>query len=390
MRHFSLIIASVLVMTVGLTACQTIQFERPHVLSETDWPTDGGATDRSRFSDGELNGSLEMAWEYSANAGFGPGSALLLQDRVLVATRKGEVHTIELETGRGRGFKRMGEAIEATPLIHQGLLFVPTSWGEKSLVAFDLTKGVISWRYRGVPFETSLIAYGESIVGVDVEGNVRAHNAQTGILEWEHALGDRVSVSASPVQPDEDTMIIVTDKGMVHQFNLADHALQWSASAGDPVMTTPNVSGDHLFLSTTRGRLVAMDLRNQSIRWTFDVQRADARIGAVAATEDVIVFGDTGGTIRGLDPHDASLRWSLQLDDVATSAPQIVGDRVFVGTLGKQLLALSLDDGQVQWQTEMKGRIKSAMAVSDAGLIVLSEPKWVTLFSTSPESSEES
>lgn len=135
MRHLSLIIASALAMTVGLTACQTIQFERPHVLSETDWPTDGGASDRSRYSDSELNGSLEMAWEYSANAGFGPGSALLLQDRVLVATRKGEVHTIELETGRGRGFKRMGEAIEATPLIHQGLLFVPTSWGEKSLVA---------------------------------------------------------------------------------------------------------------------------------------------------------------------------------------------------------------------------------------------------------------
>ncbi len=71
-----------------MTGCQTIQFERPHVLSERDWPTDGQTESRSRAVADSLMLPLEEVWKYGANAGFGAGSPLVLQDRVLVGNRK--------------------------------------------------------------------------------------------------------------------------------------------------------------------------------------------------------------------------------------------------------------------------------------------------------------
>jgi outer membrane protein assembly factor BamB len=55
---------------------------------------------------------------------------------------------------------------------------------------------------------------------------------------------------------------------------------------------------------------------------------------------------------------------------------------VYVGSLGRKLYAFDLQDGTTRWETTLKGRIKSAMAISEGGLLVLSEPRNVTYFKT--------
>ena len=147
-RHISRILLAAIVFA----GCQSIRFDLPGRLTEEDWPTDGKTADRSRYVPESLSLPLEVSWEYSANAGFGPGSPLILDGVVLVGTRKGEIHAIELATGRKRGFKKMGEAIEGSPLIANGMLYVPSAWGKKVLVGFDLKRGVISWKVPGGPF----------------------------------------------------------------------------------------------------------------------------------------------------------------------------------------------------------------------------------------------
>ena len=73
-------------------------------------------------------------------------------------------------------------------------------------------------------------------------------------------------------------------------------------------------------------------------------------------------------------------QWETTFDDVIAAPPLIVGDNVFVGTLGEELVGMSVSTGEVSWRTELDGRVKSAMAVADGGLLVLTEPKWVMYF----------
>lgn len=98
-----------------------------------------------------------------------------------------------------------------------------------------------------------------------------------------------------------------------------------------------------------------------------------------------VVAGTTGGAVLAIDRSTGERAWEAQFDDVISAAPLIVGDHVFVGTLGEKLIALQLGSGERDWETDVRGRIKSAMAVADGGLLVLSEPKWVLYFKPAGE-----
>lgn len=369
-----------LVLAILLSSCQTIQFNRAHVLSESDWPTDGRNPQRSRYSTTPLTLPLEMAWEYSANAGFGPGSPLLLQDRVLVGTRKGEVHSIDLETGRGRGFKRLADVIEGSALISGGKLFVPSAWGNNVVTAFDLNRGTTRWRAEGIPIETPLMAWNDHIIGVDIEGNVIAFDAGSGDRSWSVSLGDRAGVRAAPIMVGEGRLFVATIEGEAFLIDLASQQIVWQKNVGAPVYESPLWSQGILVMSTTRGTLVALDDETGGTIWQFDSGNMDVRIGAPASDGEAVYVGATNRHVYRLNQRSGVIEWTVQLDDVATAAPQVIGRHVFVGTLGRELFAFDNETGTVQWQTALRGRMKSAMAVTDAGILVLSEPKWVTYF----------
>jgi outer membrane protein assembly factor BamB len=363
----------------GLVGCQTIQFERPQVPAASDWTTDDGSDVRSRAHGMSLDAPLEKAWEYSANGGFGPGSPLLLQDRIIVATRSGEIHTVDLETGKTRGFKQMVDVVEGSPLIHDGTLYIPSAWGRKVLVAYDLAKGVNRWRRSGIPFATSLIGQGDTVVGVDVEGTLRAIDVARGDEAWTLSLGDHLTVKASPVRVSESSILVADAEGGVRRVNLDTRRIEWETALPAPVYVSPATDGQVVVLATTRGTVHVLDAAQGTEIWSFAVAE-HIRMGAAALGPDAIYFGATDGRLRALSRTEGRELWSVPFEDVITAPPLVVGSTVFVGTMGSELAALDLADGRTLWRTELKGRVKSAMAVAEQGLLVLTEPKWVVLF----------
>jgi len=370
----------VLSVTLVMSGCQTIQFDQPTVLAESDWLVDGQSQARSRSYDESVVPPLEIEWEYSANAAFGPGSPLLLNDRVLVGTRKGEIHTIEVESGRGRGFKRMGDVIEGTPVISDGIMFVPTAWGKRDLIAFDLKRGVTKWKLAGIPFSTSLVLYNDLVVGVDVEGNVRAHLKSDGSQQWSLSLGEKQSVKASPLLVGENRMFVATDMGLATMIDLATKNVVWTRNLGAPVYSTPASSGTGIYVSTTRGSLIKVDARSGDTLWQVEADNHEVRLGPPAVNGAFVFFGGTDGRFRSVDASTGALRWDVQLPDVISSAPLVSNEYVFTGTMGEELYGFDAKTGAIVWETETKGRVKSAMAVANGGLIVLSEPRWVTYY----------
>jgi len=375
---------SAAILVLGLSACQTIQFERPQVLSETDWPTDGQTESRSRAVDASLSLPLALEWEYNANAGFGPASPLVLQDRVLVGNRKGEIHSVEIGTGKGRGFKQMGESVEGSALIHDGTLYVPVAWGKRIMIAFDLTKGTNRWRKRGVPFATALLGHRDSVVGVDLEGTLKAYSTRNGEELWSMELASYRTFKAFPVRVSESSVVFADITGQVYRVNLDTQEVEWTTNLGSPVYETPAAAEDRIAISSTRGTLHLLDATSGEAVWTWEGPE-HIRMGAPALGSSEIIAGATDGHVRAFDRATGAVRWETEFDDVVSAAPLVAGSHVFVGTLGQELAALDLTTGENLWQTEVEGRIKSAMAVAEGGLLVLTEPRWVLYFKPSEE-----
>lgn len=371
---------AIIFVVVCVAGCQTIQMDRPHAIDEHAWTTDGGSPLRERSRDVRVDAPLEIAWQYNAAAGFGPGSVLIVRDRLYVGNRKGELHAIDIETGKRAGYRVFNESIEATPLLAHGTLYITSPWGNKALLAYDPERSSVKWRVSGIPVEVSAVATPGLVIIVDVQGVVRAYRSADGTEAWTYRTGERQSVQSTPVMLPNDRLFVATDSGLLVCLNADTGEHIWRLDTGYPVYASAASDGKILFVPTTRGKLLAIDVDAGRVLWEFDTGFDHVRLSAPSVRDGSVVFGGTDGIVRRLDGASGRQQWTANVGDVVAAPPQWTDTALYVGTMGRTLSALDPDTGTRLWQHVLEGRIKSAMATSDGALYVLVEPRYVVKF----------
>jgi len=368
------------VATIVSTGCNTLKLDGSRNARSGDWLVDGASNGRERLVNVRVEPPLERAWLYNANAAFGTGSPLLYHDAVIVGTRKGELHAVDIETGRSIGVKNLGEAVEGSILISNGVLYAAHAWGKYVLTAYDLTTGTTAWRIKGIPFETTPIEVDTALVAVDVEGNIRSFNKDTGAPYWIEKLGDGVTVKASPLLLSGNRMFVVSDKGVAFMYDAVTGDQIWLSDLGDPVYASPTADGDQILVPTTRGRLHAISSIDGSSNWTFVRKDEHIRFASPATDGSIIYVGTSSGTLFALNSGTGIIEWQFNGPDAITAAPLITDSHIYVGTMGRMLYGLDRSTGNLVWETKLKGRIKSAMSAREGELIVLTEPRYIYSF----------
>ena len=379
--------------------CSTLRMG-PGAAMQAAWPMEGGNALRSNAAPDSVQPPLQLRWKFNAQAGFGSVSPLVLGDAALVATRKGEVHAIDLASGKRIGHDTFGVSIEGTPAWADGLLLVPVAWGGRAVHARDLVRGERLWRAGDVPVSSGLALWGEYVLAGDVEGYVRAWRLEDGEEAWAAQLDDRAGIYSTPAVVG-DLLVAANDRGRVAALNPRDGSLVWSAEAGAPVQVAVAAAQERVFVATTRGGVRAFDARTGALQWAYDLPKANPaedaagagfRAAAVsqryltglAAGEQDLVFGASDGTVRSLNMEDGSLNWFAEASDAVSGSPVITAETVYVGTMGAMLKGFDRRDGRLVWETELEGRMKSAFALKESLLIVLAEPRHV--YAYEPES----
>ena len=379
-----LLSVTLLLLALLVAGCSTLSLNGSRVDIPI-WVTEGETPLRANAIESALDPPLEQVWDFNAGAGFGAVSPLIVDDIALVATRKGEIHAIDLNTGSRLGQTSFGESIDGTPVIEDRIIYVPVSWGGRAIHAFDLTKGSTVWRAKGAPVSAGLTVFEDLLLAADVEGHVRAYDLNDGTVKWDVTLGDRVGVKAAPVLVD-DRLIIGDDAGHVTALNALDGAKLWSIDIDAPVYAALAATEEAVFVPTTRGRLVSLDVSDGSIEWAYQAPSVETYIASPGVGENDIIFGASDGHVRSLASSDGALRWATEVDGAVTAAPLVTHGTVYVGTMRSKLFGLSREDGTRTWETELEGRVKSAFAAKGRRIVVLAEPRVVYLFQVSEES----
>ena len=377
-RSFGLLVCLVVTLFAG---CQSLRLPYPMRQGEGDWLTEGGGPSRQYARDVHLAPPLELAWKYNAGGGFGPGSPLILDGAVLVSTRKGEVHAIDLNTGKGRGVAGFGESVDGTPVVDdRGILYVPVSWGRRGLVAYDLSRGTTMWKQQRVPVEAGLLLMNGLLIAADVQSRILVYDAQVGELLWETALSDRAVVHAAPVQIGPETFLVADDEGVATAFNTENGDVVWESVLPGPVYNPPASAHGLVFIPTTRGKLVALDVRDGTEVFAFDAGHSEVRLSTPAISDSLFVVAGSNGVLFGANASTGELAWSHASGEAFSGAPLIAGETVYAADMAETLRAFELQTGRLMWETELDGRVKSAMAADNDGLIVLAEPRTVMYF----------
>ncbi len=396
-------------LAVGVApGCSTLRID-PQQVMHSVWPVEGGDALRSNAVSRQVAPPLQLRWKFNAQAGFGRVSPLVLGDAVLVANRKGEVHAIDLESGKRFGRDTFGESIEGTPVYADGVLVVPIAWGGRAVRASDLLTGARLWRTGDIPVSSGLTVWGDFVLAGDVEGYVRAWRLQDGEEVWSVQPGERSGIHSTPVLIG-DILVVANDLGKVTALNPADGSFFWSADAGAPVQVSLAATEDMVFAATTRGSIRAFDVRTGFLRWAYDLTDKEEGeypaergglstpgggfappqryLTAPAVGERDVVFGASDGIVRSLDIETGSLNWEADALDAVSAPPVITAGTVYAGTMGARLIGFDRNDGSRIWDTELDGRIKSAFALTESRLIVLAEPRHVYVYEPDPGGDE--
>lgn len=349
-----------------LSGCSTINLGEP--LGEVD--AEAPAT------------PIEPLWERDADAAFGPAAAYVTGAYVVVGTRKGEVVVLDREDGAVLGRGEFGQSVEGQLGVSPDgrVLYVPTAEVKGGVEAFDVSRGVRLWRWRGGAVQGGVARVGAMVVVGMLDGRVVGLDAETGTERWTTQASGQIQ--APPVVVGGD-VLIADDSGRVARLDPSTGAARWAVELAQPVYAAPAVADAGVYVSTARGAVVRLDAGTGAQRWRLDTDRV-LRATTASVSGDRLAVGFTDGSTRVLDAATGAERWRHTIDGNVGARPAWVGDALAVGTMDERLLVLDGATGRELTASPLRGRVKSALAVGGGLLIVLIEPRHVVAFHAAP------
>jgi outer membrane protein assembly factor BamB len=241
-----------------------------------------GAADKHLYALDAATGRQRWAfaaqdWIVSAVAAAG--------DRVIVASQGSRIHVVGAETGRQRLLYEtgIGRHVGAAPAVDgDGAYFVSVGgrvWA-------------IDWRATTYPLERGLLFW------------------QTNLYLWG-------MLSTPPVQ-----------KGSL-----------WSKRVGGDVRHTPAIAHHMLYVTTSQGKVVALDVATGTELWRTDVGVEISAAPTVAAAS--VLIGTTSGVIFGLNAHTGAVQWEFKTEGKITGSPIVAGETMYVASHDGTLYALT-------------------------------------------------
>jgi len=365
-----------LIAGLALSGCRTLKLD----------PTPGFATamvDASSAAVGAYSSqdSLVQKWSYNAEAGFGPVTPLVVDNYVIVPTRRGEIHAVDRQSGKRLGVKKFGDAINGTPAIRRDVLMVPLDYGEKrSLKGWNLTSAAKEFEIRMPAVVTDILLDDSRAYVVDANSKLWCLSTNTGADVWIRALDETVPVLAAPVRVSDDAIAVVDSWGGGWLIRSSDGEVVRRFQVDGSVVNNIAYDGRRLIVPTMEGRLFAVSTSDGAVEVLYESTTEGVQLSSPVVADDKVVFAATDGIVRCFDLLEGRQVWQTDVEAPVTAIPLLAGRTVYIGTLGHSVLALRMNDGEIYWRTTVRGRIKSPMAFADDELFVLSEPRFLYSF----------
>lgn len=183
---------------------------------------------------------------------------------------------------------------------------------------------------------------------------------------WDKSVGDGIGKYYSHLSPAwEGSSVYAADRnGLVKALDADSGVEIWSVnlaektgflSANIPAMLSGGltVSGEHVYVGTERGTLIALNANDGEIAWTAN---AGGEVLSRPEVSDGLVLVHTGnGLLQAFDTASGEQHWSLNLDTPSLSvrgesAPAVAMGAAFVGGDNGRVSAVMLGQGQIIWQ----------------------------------------
>src|SRR4029453_11065313 len=145
----------------------------------------------------------------------------------------------------------------------------------------------------------------------------------------------------------------------------------WTYRTSQPLLASPAVVEEHVYLTTGDGRTIALDRHTGQLVWEY--RSGWLSTSPPAVTDDAVIFAVRPGRVVALHRQSGTLRWETAIKSPIVASPIVVQGTVYIGAADKKLYALDAATGRQRWAFATQDWIVSAVAYAGDRHIVASK-----------------
>lgn len=202
-------------------------------------------------------------------------------------------------------------------------------------------------------------------------------------------VGGLVPVGWSGGQVADGTLFVGSKEGRLVAINLADESRLWAeplspggqgggfgclpamgggcgGSAQVAIYGTPVVSGELVYIAGYNGKIYAYNEDNLATRWVYPREGNLEPFAGGAVTDGTNLYiAGSDGNLYALDALTGDWLWEYSTEDKIWSTPALSDGVVYIGSFDKKLHAVNAADGTLKWTYQTDGSIVTTPLVAD-------------------------
>jgi outer membrane protein assembly factor BamB len=361
---------------------------------DANWPLFRGSPARTGQSTANPELPFSPAWKASSGAGLHQGSAILVDDCLIVGTQNEDrpnasgLVALDAATGTRRWEHTTASSIKLSPGSANGRIFAATVTGEvvalgeagghhwsyqlgnaserwvyscplawknrvyvgaaPHFVALNEASGEVDWLRDDIGHQDWIASYPspagyEDFLTVSFHGqpvNLMVLEADTGKTVWNLEEAKTSRTNTTPVIDAEGTIYIVGGTTHVRAFEISTGEVKWETLLEKTrCAASPSLSDGRLFVPDGSGRLSALDTTTGEVSWTWQ----------------------SGDGLGSFSPYVRGGKGAL-------SSPVVTERYVFLGSADGHLYGIDVNSGETAWSHDLGVPTLSSPVVSGNGL----------------------
>lgn len=262
-------------------------------------------------------------------------------------------------------------AIEGTPIIvggRQPRTYIGDLDGR--ILAFDLNSGKLEWEIQlpdKLGFVTAPAFRNNRLYIGDIDGIFHCFD-MNGKELWKFTTDGEIDSSANFYK---DLVLFGSQDSKLYALNSVTGKVVWELETGDQVRCSATVVENRAFVAGCDGSLHIIDLDQGKEVGSVLIESPTGV--TPAARGDLVFAGTEQAGFFAINWKNAKLKWKF--DDPegglsTRSCPAVQGKHVVLGANNRKVYSLNADTGELNWSTVLKSKIVSSPVIVDGRVLV--------------------
>lgn len=265
------------------------------------------------------------------------------------------LYSLDAESGQlNWEFSQAKNRYIGSPLITEKGIYAPNA--DKNLYALDLN-GNLRWSFmtKGEIWGKPVASQdGKTIYLTSLDHTVYAIDAESGKMLWNTAdLGG--AVLGTPALGEDGTLYVGTLGSEVFALDSQSGSIRWKVSTEGWVWSGIALDNDRLYFGDLNGNLYALQAKDGSLVWQVKSEQLDGPIVATPLIyKDTLYLATESGTLYALN-REGNIQWSQPIGGKLYTTPVTADDLLLVSPMNaEEILVAMTMDGVRKWSFSVK------------------------------------